>query len=345
MHAEPTRKPRPLHRAVALVALLAATASASTAAAQRPFRVARRVMVQDQTGAMVRPPPPPPHVVVVTPPPVAPTYVPGQVVQVEWGGQWYAARVLAIDPNGAFRIHYEGWSDSWDEAVPFTRIRISPNAQVPPPRIVVVPPNAPVYVPPTPPVVYPPMPPVVYPPAQPPVYVPPQPPVVYQPPTPRPGENLLVNGGFEASPLPPGGWQVFPSIPGWINTFGNGFEVQANAAGTPFEGRQLLELDGNEPVGIAQDVRVQPGARYEVRLAFSPRPGTNVGDNRIAVYFEGQLVGRVEGDGTLNQDTRWQVSTFFVTARGAYARLEIRDEGSANTLGSYLDDVRLSIAR
>ncbi len=283
-----------------------------------PFLVPRPA-APPTSGPIVPPPPPPPSSSLVV----------GQPIEVEWGGQWYAARVVRLDRGGRVLIHYDGWSDAWDESVPFTRVRL---VAAPPPV--------------QPPVVYP------QPPPPPPVY--PQPPVVYpQPPPPPPpvfpqpgyDGNLLVNGGFEQHALAQGSWQMLPQIPGWFVTSGQGFEVQAGAAGTPFEGRQLLELDGNAPTSIAQDVNVQPGVTYELRIAFSARPNTAPEDNRILVLFDGRPVGRLQADGRGNPDTRWTVYSAWVTANGPRARLEIRDEGTPNSTGSYVDDVRLVPAR
>ena len=47
----------------------------------------------------------------------------GQPVQVAWNGSWYAATVLELMDDGQVRIHYEGWSDNYDEVVPRSRIR------------------------------------------------------------------------------------------------------------------------------------------------------------------------------------------------------------------------------
>ncbi|MCB9656260.1 MAG: hypothetical protein H6726_01320 [Sandaracinaceae bacterium] len=51
-------------------------------------------------------------------------YAQGQAVQVEWRGSWYAATILGQQPDGMYRIHYDGWSDEWDESVDTTRIRL-----------------------------------------------------------------------------------------------------------------------------------------------------------------------------------------------------------------------------
>jgi hypothetical protein len=162
-----------------------------------------------------------------------------------------------------------------------------------------------------------------------------------QPVPPPASLNLVVNGGFEAPGLANGTWNVFANVPGWVVTSGPGMEIQAGVAGAPFEGRQLLELDSHAPTSIAQDVRTQRGRSYALSLAVSPRPGTPASDNRVGIYWDGQLVARVEADGTRTPATTWQVITVVVRAERDMARLEIRDEGTPNSVGGYIDDVRL----
>jgi hypothetical protein len=50
---------------------------------------------------------------------------PGDRVQGEWAGAWWAAEVLAVQPNGDVRVHYEGWDSAWDETVPRSRLRVN----------------------------------------------------------------------------------------------------------------------------------------------------------------------------------------------------------------------------
>ncbi len=47
----------------------------------------------------------------------------GDTVEVEWHGVWYAAKVLEVESEGQYRIHYEGYGKEWDEVVDDTRIR------------------------------------------------------------------------------------------------------------------------------------------------------------------------------------------------------------------------------
>jgi len=41
---------------------------------------------------------------------------------VEWGGSWWAARVLGTGRDGSVRVHYLGWGSEWDEAVAPSRL-------------------------------------------------------------------------------------------------------------------------------------------------------------------------------------------------------------------------------
>ena len=49
---------------------------------------------------------------------------------VEWRGGDSPAVVVAVEGPSRFRVHYDGYSDDWDETVPGTRIhgRIPPSA-------------------------------------------------------------------------------------------------------------------------------------------------------------------------------------------------------------------------
>ena len=53
-------------------------------------------------------------------------YKKGQKVMVEWKGKWYDSTILEVgtgDKAGKFKIHYDGWSDSWDEWVGTDRMK------------------------------------------------------------------------------------------------------------------------------------------------------------------------------------------------------------------------------
>lgn len=51
-----------------------------------------------------------------------PSFRAGQAVRVLSQGTWYPARILRVDQD-RYRVHYEGWADSWDEWVTADRVR------------------------------------------------------------------------------------------------------------------------------------------------------------------------------------------------------------------------------
>ena len=58
-----------------------------------------------------------------TPPTTAAVFKTGDKVDVEWHGKFYPSTVLAVLPEDKYKIHYDGWSSSWDEVVPVKRIK------------------------------------------------------------------------------------------------------------------------------------------------------------------------------------------------------------------------------
>jgi len=64
----------------------------------------------------------PPPVAAVQPAPRG-SFATGDEVEVEWKGSWYAASVMEIKAPGRYKIHYDGYDNSWDETVGPSRIR------------------------------------------------------------------------------------------------------------------------------------------------------------------------------------------------------------------------------
>ena len=174
--------------------------------------------------------------------------------------------------------------------------------------------------------------------------------------------NLLVNGGFEAPVAPAGGWDEYDSgTPGlgWTVAWNGAFvgapaiaklELHNGVGGwLPEEGSQHAELDADwgmndgeqASVAISQDVATVPGATYSLSYAFSPRPGTPAGENVLEVLVDGTLVqtqGPVAGAG----NTSWTTYSYNFVANDGSANIMLRDAGTPNTLGTFLDDVSVN---
>ena len=71
------------------------------------------------------------------------TYQPvaGDEVYALWNGYWWPAKILAVNAGNNVRVHYLGWSDSWDEDLTPDRYRAD-RAGLPPERVIVTPPTA-----------------------------------------------------------------------------------------------------------------------------------------------------------------------------------------------------------
>jgi hypothetical protein len=151
--------------------------------------------------------------------------------------------------------------------------------------------------------------------------------------------NLLTNGGFESPALAFGSWSVFGGIPGWAATFGPGIEIQNHAAGAPYEGMQLVELDSYGNSGMAQTVATTAGGQYLLSFAYSPRPGVGSASNGIELWIDGLLLDSFTAAG--GGATSWSVRNYALTGDGA-TTVEFRAVGTSDSLGGYLDDVRLT---
>jgi hypothetical protein len=152
------------------------------------------------------------------------------------------------------------------------------------------------------------------------------------------GQELIVNGGFENPPMVKGSWQRFLGIEGWTLATGPDIEVQNHVAGSPFEGAQFVELDGDGSSTIAQEIATRVGEIYELRFAFTAREGTPLSDNRLLVVWNGDPVADLVAT-TVNPE--WRTFSFRLKGHGGSSRLAFEDLGISDSVGTYLDAVSL----
>ena len=156
--------------------------------------------------------------------------------------------------------------------------------------------------------------------------------------------NLVVNGSFET----PVTSFIMPSmtsgLTGWTIAYGN-IDLLSSGYWQSVAG-QNIDLNGNQPGGIYQDITTVPGQVYTLRFAYTANPGILPGmptNMILSVLWDGNLVTNAV-----------VVNTNTVSSMGwRYANLQVIGTGldrlafnSSNTLtgsaGPVLDDVSLT---
>lgn len=183
--------------------------------------------------------------------------------------------------------------------------------------------------------------------------------------------NLFVDGSFENPEVStPQNWNIFDSPAGgwsvaWRDDvaadFGNQvrpdpahMELHEGVLGAAFEGDQYVELDsdwggptdpGNgEPAStvIYQDIATVPGAKYKISFKWAARPNTILTENKILVGWGGVTVHDTGFLADPNSGITWiTVNVATTTATTTTTRISFTDGGTANSLGSFVDDMRI----
>ncbi len=170
----------------------------------------------------------------------------------------------------------------------------------------------------------------------------------------------VVNGSFEAPIVnAPALWDIYvtASVPGWTIEWmpgsGSGdpkLELHRGVNGwLPQEGQQYAELDTDwdgpgggingeaASVRISQSVPTKAECTYAFSYYFSPRPGTVAVDNHMKAFWNGSEVGDHTAAGA--GQTNWTQYSHVVVATGASTLITFEDHGTANSLGTFLDNV------
>jgi Protein of unknown function (DUF642) len=149
--------------------------------------------------------------------------------------------------------------------------------------------------------------------------------------------NLVNNGDFELPVVPGGGFTIVTSIPGWTGS--PNIEVQNNAAGSPFSGNNLVELDTTANSAMFQDILTTIGQMYTITFAYSARPGVAASSNGIDFSWNGAVIQNLAASGIGLSNTAWTVYTYNLLATGTTSRIGFAATGTSDSLGGYLDNV------
>jgi hypothetical protein len=133
------------------------------------------------------------------------------------------------------------------------------------------------------------------------------------------------------------------SRPVWRCDCHCGIEVDGpGAIGTPFDGKQFVELNSNCVSGVTQTIATTPGVDYQLAFAFGARPGTSPSQNQMTVSFGGSTVANVGPIAPSGSNINWTYYHYTVTATSTSTTLVFQSTTPAATsYGGELDDVSL----
>lgn len=175
--------------------------------------------------------------------------------------------------------------------------------------------------------------------------------------------NLVRNGSFENPTIVNSKgnnqWQVYgytnpdgatygfttELIPDWKKGAGASYQVELQKTGlfgTPYNGNQYAEIDVSYAITPTQTIPTQAGARYILKFAYAPR-NEDIGEQRMGIYWNGQLVDTVLGTGRSGDPIRWNYYTYTVTANSSSSELGFKNSGGTSGAGNFLDDVSLTL--
>ncbi|MEK7549447.1 MAG: SdrD B-like domain-containing protein [Patescibacteria group bacterium] len=175
----------------------------------------------------------------------------------------------------------------------------------------------------------------------------------------------VTNGEFETPDVTNGaGWDIFDSsqVPGWTAEWVDGpaqgrpepkIEIHGGVNGWTGNNDQYVELDSDwggpsspqngEPASISiyQDIPTIVGDEYTVSFDYAARP--DHGNNRMEVKVDSDVAfdTGVISDGN-GGSVDWINHTITFTATDDLTRLRFTELGTSNSLGMFLDNVRIS---
>jgi hypothetical protein len=158
--------------------------------------------------------------------------------------------------------------------------------------------------------------------------------------------NLVQNGDFE---LPDCAGTTCLNTPptAWTNSFGDN-DLAATDVWDAESGKQSVDLNGDQPGGLFQDLTTSPGQSYVIAFFYA---GNFYGNNSVLKTFNvtwggGDVHGfSFDATGRTAHAMGWTVATYIVTANSTTTRLEF-DSTTINDAqhGPALDAVSVILA-
>ena len=161
--------------------------------------------------------------------------------------------------------------------------------------------------------------------------------------------GLVVNGSFE-NPVVPSlhpGWISFgngSSFPGWQVIGPDGVDIHAGEHGAPItnapDGKQSVDLNGNNPSAIRQMIPTTAGSKYKVEYYMSSNPACDPPVVHLNVEWDGGVVQSASF--VTNHhigNMRWEYHVVTVTASGSSTPLVFRSTSAGGGCGPEIDAV------
>lgn len=142
-------------------------------------------------------------------------------------------------------------------------------------------------------------------------------------------------------------WSVVQSADGWTTSSGPGIELQNRVAGNPntsAEDDVFVELDSHNGLNglnnSSMSRKITNGGSYVLQFLYSPRPTVSAESNGIGVFLNNvQIPPTFQQLG--NSQTSWSLKTLQFYAP-ANSTLTFSALGTSETLGGYVDDIKLT---
>lgn len=156
--------------------------------------------------------------------------------------------------------------------------------------------------------------------------------------------ELIFGANFEDVFVEPGGYAFYREVSGFTATQAP-VEIQYHhpSVGPAAEGNQHLELDGIN--GIAVELTESLDSGLLLRFQYSPRPGVDVEQGAIEVWWNDELIQTVTRDGSRLRTTEFEeIEIDLVAISKGSGRLEFRSNspGDNSGLGGLIDMFRFS---
>jgi choice-of-anchor C domain-containing protein len=156
-------------------------------------------------------------------------------------------------------------------------------------------------------------------------------------------QNIVTNSSFElpANDFTWSTWNAGSNLDGWIIASGN--VNHGGATGNYIQildGVQMVDLNGNMPGSIYQDLATVSGQTYQLSFFLAGNTGDGPIVKELEVDWGGVSLGDVYFDTTGKSDSNmgWQTKSFLVMASGVTTRLEFSSL-TPGAYGPYIDNV------